>query len=399
MKDCSAVAGRPRFDLADIVREYRAQLESTIRLCTTQTRVLSAIELCRTAALGGHIDRCHACGCTTPAYNSCRNRHCPKCQALAAQKWIWSRTARLLPAQHFHVVMTLPAELRPLARAFPRKVYDALFAYTHETLSELGSTRLNANLGITMILHTWTRELKFHPHVHAIVTAGGLSRDGAGWNPSNKKYLFPVDVIGALVRGKMLEWLRTTRRIGGFDAFDEFLDPQAFERLMSRLASHNWIAYAKKPFRDSSHVMKYLGRYTHRVAIANGRIVDVTETSVTFRTKSGKLVSVPPVEFLRRFCLHILPPGFNKIRHYGLYSSAASATTYVHAKRALEPVKAGDVSPLPNAPPSSAELPWQEYLRSLTGRDVNHCRDCGALIEHLPIARPLCRAPPRPLAS
>jgi Putative transposase/Transposase zinc-binding domain len=394
MKDCSAKAGRPRFDIVDIVREHRAQLEATVQLCATQKRVLSAIELCRTAALGGHIDRCHACGSTTPAYNSCRNRHCPKCQALAAEKWVWARTTRLLPVRHFHVVTTLPAELRPLARAFPRQLYDALFTCTSETLSELASSRLDASLGVTMILHTWTRELKFHPHVHAIVTAGGLSSDGTHWNHSNKKYLFPVEVIGALVKGKMLDWLRTAERRGAFNAFDEFLDPQAFERLISRLASRNWIAYVKKPFRDSIHVMKYLGRYTHRVAIANGRIVDVTATCVTFGTKSGKLVSVPSVEFLRRFCLHVLPPGFNKIRHYGLYSSAASEKTYVQAKQVLESTYPENGAPRVTNAPSPTELSWQEHLRRLTGRDVNYCRNCGALIEHLPIARPAARAPP-----
>lgn len=394
MKDCSALAGRPRFDIADIVRDHRAQLEATVPLSTAQRRVLSAIGLCRTAALGGHIEQCRSCGLKTQAYNSCRNRHCPKCQLLAAEKWIWARTARLLPVRHFHVVQTLPAELRPLARAFPRVLYDALFACTSETLFELGQSRLDATLGVTMVLHTWTREMNFHPHVHAIVTAGGLSRNGDGWNHSNKKYLFPVEVIGALVKGKMLDWLRSTQRRGDFDAFDEFLDPEAFDRLMSRLASHNWVAYAKKPFRDSTHVMKYLGRYTHRVAIANSRIVEVTETSVAFRTKTGKVTTVSPVEFLRRFCLHVLPPGFNKIRHYGLYSSAALASTHVLANEKLLLSAPGFNPATVNASPVKAET-WPEHLRRIMGRDLNSCRICGNPVEHQPLPQTCSRPQPR----
>jgi hypothetical protein len=394
MKDCAAKAGRPRFDIGDIVRDHRAQLEAKVRLCTAQRRVLSAIGLCRTAALGGHVDRCRSCGLKTPAYNSCRNRHCPKCQSLAAEKWIWARTTKLLPARHFHVVMTMPAELRPLTRAFPRMLYDALFACTSETLLELGRTRLDATLGITMVLHTWTREMQFHPHVHSIVTAGGLSHDGTHWNHSGKKYLFPVDVIGDLVKGKMLDWLRSTKRCGAFDTFDEFLDPEAFDRLMSRLASHNWVAYAKKPFRDSTHVMKYLGRYTHRVAIANSRIVEVTEATVAFRTKAGKVLAVSPVEFLRRFCLHVLPPGFNKIRHYGLYSSAALTTTHVLAREHL--VRQSTSSgPATVKQASARELTWPEHLRRIRRRDINACRACGNLVEHMPLPRMLGRAPPQ----
>lgn len=395
MKDCSALAGRPRFDIADIVRDHRAQLEATVPLCMAQRRVLSAIELCRTAALGGHMDRCRSCGHETQAYNSCRNRHCPKCQSLAAEKWIGSRTAKLLPTRHFHVVVTMPAELRPLTRAFPRLLYDALFACTSETLLELGQSRLDATLGITMVLHTWTREMKFHPHVHAIVTAGGLACDGATWNHSNKQYLFPVEVIGELVRGKMLDWLKRSHRRGVFDTFDEFFDPEAFDRLISRLWSHDWVVYAKKPFRDSTHVMKYLGRYTHRVAIANSRIVDVTDTSVAFRTKAGKVITVSPVEFLRRFCLHVLPAGFNKIRHYGLYSSAALNTTHVIAKAMLTSSVLNNATlPVTAAP---ITLTWQQHLRLLTARDVNACPVCGAPVDHLPVARILSR--PSPQAS
>lgn len=206
MAHCLASAGRPHFEIADIVRAHRAELEMKLRLTIAQRRVLSAIELCRTAALGGHLDVCRRCGFHRPAYNSCRNRHCPKCQALAQEKWIAARSERVLPVGHFHVVFTLPSELRPLTRAFPKLLFEALFSLASETLLELGQTRLGGLLGVTMILHTWTRDLRFHPHVHAIVSAGVL--DSAGlWQTTNIKYLFPAQVLAEIFRGKMLAFL------------------------------------------------------------------------------------------------------------------------------------------------------------------------------------------------
>ncbi|WP_394844955.1 transposase zinc-binding domain-containing protein [Pendulispora brunnea] len=203
------------------MRRHRHELERTESVTLSQRRVLSAIELCRTAALGGHVEVCRACGHQTPAYNSCRNRHCPKCQALAQERWIGSRAERLLPVQHFHVVFTVPSELRALAKYRPREVFGALFAAASETLAELGETHLSARLGITMVLHTWTRELVFHPHVHAIVTAGGLALSGDRWIASRAKYLFPVHVMGALLRGKMMATLSAlyTRGARGLPRF------------------------------------------------------------------------------------------------------------------------------------------------------------------------------------
>ncbi|MGH7288923.1 MAG: IS91 family transposase, partial [Myxococcota bacterium] len=195
-----ASAGRPRFDIADIVRRHRPALEAEEHLTLAQRRVLSAIEVCRTAALGGHLDVCRSCGYEHPSYNSCRNRHCPKCQALDQERWIAARSARLLPVQHFHVVFTLPSELRALARYRPREIFGALFSAASATLVELGQSRLGALLGVTMVLHTWTRDLRYHPHTHAIVSAGGLDLAGNGWNASSPKYLFPVDVMRALLR-------------------------------------------------------------------------------------------------------------------------------------------------------------------------------------------------------
>jgi hypothetical protein len=386
-----ASAGRPRFDIADIVRQHRPALEAEVPLTLVQRKVLSAMTLCRTAALGGHVDVCRSCGFERPAYNSCRNRHCPKCQALRQEKWIAARTERLLSVRHFHVVFTLPSELRTLGQCCPREIFGALFSAASETLVELGKSRLGARLGVTMVLHTWTRELRFHPHVHALVTAGGLAMDGSRWAPSSTKYLFPVEVMGSLLRGKMLASLRALHARGAFARFSDFADPEGFDRLMSKLArAKRWIVYAKKPFKRVDHVLKYLGRYTHRVGIANSRLVDVRDDAVTFRTKNGKTVTVTPLEFLRRFVQHVLPDGFHKIRHYGLYAGAAEEA-HLTARDHLAP------TPQPPSTTTATEPEWDAQLREVTGRDVHRCPHCGDTIEHRPVPAPLGRAPPHSL--
>ncbi|MDP1830752.1 MAG: transposase zinc-binding domain-containing protein [Geothrix sp.] len=237
---------RPRFDIAGIVRLHRRALEAEHRLTRSQKRVLTAISRCRTAALGGHLEVCTGCGREHPVYNSCRNRHCPKCQALAQQKWIDAWAERILPVRHFHVVFTPPSELRPLAMRHPTEVYTALFRSVSELLLELGRTHLGATLGQTMVLHTWTRELHFHPHIHVLVTAGGLSLDGQRFVHTRKDFLFPVKVMGQLLRGKMLDALRKLYRKGVFPE----LNQEAFNRLMASLATHkSWVVYSKAPFR------------------------------------------------------------------------------------------------------------------------------------------------------
>ncbi len=391
---CPGYPGQPRFEVADIVRRHRDELEREVALNTCQRRALSAMANCRTAALGGHLDVCPGCGFERPSYNSCRNRHCCKCQAPAQEHWIAARSERLLPVSHWHVVFTLPSQLRSLARCFPRLIFDALFHAASETLLELGQSRVHAQLGVTMVLHTWTRELTFHPHVHALVTAGGLSPDAASWVPSSRKYLFPLEVMGQLLRGKMLAALRRLHARGHFAQFDGFRDPQGFEHLMSQLARCHWLVYAKRPFREAEHVVAYLGRYTHRVAISNSRLVDVTTDTVTFRTKNGQTVTLLPVEFLRRLVLHVLPDGFHKIRHYGLYAGFNVQRSLVVARQLLTErsesccVLATTVSPTPT--PSAS---WAARLLACTGRDVAHCPRCGAPLQRHPMA-PNCRAPP-----
>ena len=382
-----ASAGRPRYDIADIVRRHRVELEDGCILSVAQRRVLSAIELCRTAALGGHVDVCRTCGHEHPAYNSCRNRHCPKCQALAQERWIRARSERLLPVQHFHVVFTLPAQLRSLAKFRPRELFDALFGAASAALLELGDARLVAQLGATMVLHTWTRDLRFHPHVHAIVTAGGASHaTPTRWIASSPRYLFPVRVIGALLRGKMMAALRAMHAGGLFAGFGQFDDPQGFDRLMARLARTRWIVYAKKPFPSAEHVLRYLGRYTHRVAISSSRIVAVTDNTVTWRTKDGQTCTTTPVEFLRRFVQHVLPDGLHKIRHYGLYAGACT-TALAIARATIE------ASTPPAVVARSVEPTWTALLAELTGRDVRSCPICGTALERFAVA-PTARAPP-----
>ena len=363
---------RPRFDIADIVRLHRRALEAEHRLSRFQKRVLTLISRCRTAALGGHLEVCTGCGREHPVYNSCRNRHCPKCQALAQQKWIDARAERILPVRHFHVVSAPPSELRSLARWHPVEVYTALFRSVSELLLELGRTRLNATLGLTMVLHTWTRELHFHPHLHVLVTAGGLSLDGQRFVHVRKGYLFPVRVMGQLLRGKVLGALRKLRRKGTFPE----LSDAAFNRLMASLAAHqSWVVYSKAPFRRSQHVLSYLGRYTHPVGIANSRILDVGPEHVTFRTKGQQTTTVHPVEFLRRFVQHVLPVGFHKIRHAGLYASARPGGLLERA-RALLPVP----KPHKDAPPVVTDAP-------------RTCAHCGGMIMRFPLSA-MPRAPP-----
>jgi hypothetical protein len=370
-----------RFDIADIVRGHRHELESAHRLTRAQKRVLTDIAQCRTAALGGHLDHCNHCGYEHPSYNSCRNRHCPKCQALAQEKWIEARRQRMLDVRHFHVVFTLPAELRSIARFAPEVVFDLLFHAAQRTLLEFGQRRLGAALGATLVLHTWTRALRFHPHVHAIVTAGGLTADGSRWVPTSRRYLFPVHAMSIVFRAKMLGALNHAHRRQAFAGFRAFEDSQAFDRLLQRVARLSWNVYAKAPFKLGRHVLDYLGRYTHRVGLANSRLLAVSEHAVTFRTKGAGVETLSPVVFLRRFVQHVLPDGFHKIRHIGLYAGAATARSDL-ARGLL-----GD--PRPRATITT----WREHLRQLTGRDISICPSCGAALVALPL--PNERAPPR----
>lgn len=363
---------RPVHDIADIVRTHRGNLEKRHWLSRSQKRVLTAISRCRTAALGGHLEVCTGCGREHPVYNSCRNRHCPKCQASAQQKWIDARAKRILDLPHFHLVFTLPSELKPLAKRYSTEVYGALSQVVSELLLELGRTKYKATLGLTMVLHTWTRDLRFHPHLHVLATAGGLSWDRKRFvhvrksRRSGKRFLFDVEVMGLLLRGKMLDALRKLHQKGTFTRLAS-LD---FHRMMARAARHRgWVVYAKEPFSRSQYVLAYLGRYTHRVGIANSRLLDVGPDHVTFRTKGKGTAILHPVDFLGRFIQHVLPDGFHKIRHAGLYASPG----LLEEARALLPQR----SPAPLTEPYGP-------------KEAARCSDCGGLILRIRLAR----APP-----
>lgn len=370
----------PRFELADIVRTHRAVLESRQSLTPEQRRVLTDIVQCRTPVLGGHLDLCESCGYEHPSYNSCRDRHCPKCQALAQENWIEQQRARLADVPHFHVVFTLPAELRPLAAFVPRVVYSMLFQCAAATLRAFGQSRLKATIGATLVLHTWTKELHYHPHVHAIVSGGGLRDDGT-WVPSQQTFLFPVKAMSRVFRGKMRDALRRAYQNGAFQDFDDFRDPEAFDRLSSRLAKLNWYVYAKRSFSRAKYVLEYLGRYTHRVAISNSRLLDVSCDRIIIRTRGSGRAAMTPIELLQRFVWHVLPKGFHKIRHFGLYATSKAA--------------------VPRQPPiaeaSHTTPSFRETLQVLTGRDVTVCPRCGCIL----VTRllPPERAPPGALAA
>ena len=341
---------------------------------------MRAIEVCRTEVLGGHLDVCDRCGHSQATYNSCRNRHCPKCQSLSQAKWIEERTERLLPVHYFHVVFTLPSSLRTLCRRNQRAFYKLLFAAASKTLITLGEDdkHLGAQLGITAVLHTWTRELEFHPHLHCIVTGGGLSLDGTKWVPTRSTFLFPVKVLSRLFRGIFLDGLKRAVEEGAVR-----LDDIDLKKLLDALYQSEWVVYAKRPFGGPEQVFQYLGRYTHRVGLSNQRIISFDESGVRFATKGGRAITLAPPEFIRRFLLHVLPSGFVKIRHYGLWASGNVATRLATAKSLLP---AAPIAPLPAAelPPFDVALDWQRRLLLLVGIDVTRCPRCkeGRMIPH-----------------
>ena len=386
-------------EVAEIFRAHGEVYRQTHALSPEQRATMRAIEACRTQVLGGHVDVCDACAFARPAYNSCRNRHCPKCQALTQAAWIEKRMERILPTHYFHVVFTLPHQLLPLALRNRKAIFDLLFAAAARTLLELGKDekRLAAQLGVTAVLHTWTRDLRFHPHVHCIVTGGGLAPNGERWISSRQKYLFPVRVLSGLFRGKFLDGLayayeRGALNLGG--ACAELADPETFGRLKDILYRKDWVVYAKRPFAGPEQVFRYLGRYTHRVGISNHRLVSFDEHGVCFGTKGGKHAIVPPEEFIRRFLLHVLPSGYVKIRHFGLLAGSNVNTKLADARRILGAASnTGDASPSTATSTATSTVTWEERLRSITGVDVEICPHCGGCMIHRPLSeRPPCFA-------
>ena len=346
------------------------------------------------------MDKCANCDFAEPSYNSCRNRHCPKCQALAQARWLAERRRRILPTHYFHVVFTLPSELRQLARWNRKKLYGLLFRAASQTLLALGRDpkMLGAVLGVTAVLHTWTRDLRFHPHLHCIVTGGGLALDQDRWIASRKNYLFPVKVLAKLFRAKLLDGLKHARRKGELALPPRLLSASAFKALITKLFNKNWVVYAKKPFAGADQVFAYLGRYTHRVAISNHRIINYDGLNVTIRTRGDDSVTMTAETFIARFVEHVLPRGFTKIRHFGLMAPSNVNTRLVAARVALLKQQAHQSTPIPLEVLPASD--WRTVLELLCGIDLTLCPRCGTkgiqrfALEHASQRPVMPRGPP-----
>ena len=348
------VAARPHLEVADVIRSHgEAFLQKYgSHLTPAQKKALRDLAVCRTAALGGHVERCLDCGHERPAYNSCRNRHCPKCQALSRARWLERESGYLLPVEYHHVVFTLPAELADLALSNASALYNLLMQSAAETLREVSANpqRLGAQVGVLMVLHTWGQNLHHHPHVHCVVTGGGLSCNARGevdasprWVSCRPGFFLPVRVLSRVYRGKFLAGLRALHTAGKLTLPGALAEPTAFTAWLSPWYAKDWVVYAKPPFGGPEQVLKYLARYTHRVALSNHRLVKLEEGRVTFRyrdyadSRKEKLLTLSAEEFLRRFVQHVLPKGFMKIRHYGLLSSRHREARLHLSRRLLLP--------------------------------------------------------------
>lgn len=305
----ASTALRPDFEVADIFRKYGPEYRRNHSLTERQTKAMIDIERCRTAVLGGHLDMCDHCGYSAPSYNSCGNRNCPKCQGLVQAKWIQKQEKQIPPIHYFHSVVTLPAEIRPLAMANPRLVYSLLFRCAADALLTLGRDpkRLGALIGFIAVLHTWTREMLYHPHLHFIIPGGGIDQNNK-WVSAKDDFFIYVKVIGKLFRGKFLHALNREYLKGSLRG--RLADENFFPKLREQLYKINWNAYAQKPFGGPENVFQYLGRYTHRVAVSNQRLIAFDDNGVTFHTKNQQQITIAPEEFIRRFLLHVLPYGF-----------------------------------------------------------------------------------------
>ena len=358
---------RPPLEVADIFRAvgpaWRAAHAGHISLA--QLKVMSAIETCRTAALGGHIEGCEECGHRRIAYNSCRNRHCPKCQAAAAREWLAAREADLLPVGYFHVVFTVPAEIADIAFHNKAVIYDLLFQAASQTMLTIAADRrhLGARIGITAVLHTWGSTMTHHPHIHMVVPGGGISLDSERWISSRPAFLLPVRVLSKLFRRLFLTRLHELHAEARLHFFGDKValnDRRAFLRYLAPLRKKNWVVYAKPPFAGPEAVLAYLSRYTHRVAISNRRLISFDETGVTIRYKDyrrdgaerQRTMTLAADEFIRRFLLHVLPKGFHRIRHYGLLATAGRKANVALARQLLAvPATAEPEEPAPPPDP------------------------------------------------
>lgn len=364
-------------EVQDIFLKYANNYRTNHKLTLVQHKAMSAIQKCRTSELGGHKEVCDNCGHARISYNSCRNRHCPKCQAFAKERWIDNQKRNLLNIGYFHVVFTIPDSLNSITYQNQKVVYTLLFKAVAETLAELASDKkyLGAKIGFSSILHTWGQNLMHHPHIHCIVPGGGLSSIGK-WVNSRKKFFIPVKVLSRKFRGKFLHYLKQLYAQDKleFQGSQTYLaDNKEFEKLLSSLYSEEWVVYCKPPFKNAACVVEYLGRYTHRVAISNNRIVNIINDSVSFKwrdykdSSKHKVMTLSAVEFIRRFLIHILPNGFMKIRHYGLLGNRNKTTKLKICKQ------------LTHTPLLLGEKPTTlQLILKLTGKDLSKCPNCGS---------------------
>ncbi|MEM8801197.1 MAG: IS91 family transposase [Pseudomonadota bacterium] len=395
---------RTKLEVADIFRRYGPawRRANAGHVSLSQLKVMSAIEACRTEALGGHVAACMKCGHQHIAYNSCKNRHCPKCQGPAARDWMAARAEDLLPVEYFHVVFTLPAEIARIALWNKRAVYGLLFRASAETVMTIAADpkRLGARIGMTSVLHTWGSALTHHPHIHMIVPGGGLSPDGSRWVACKPGFFLHVRVLARLFRRLFVEGLMAQHRTGQLAFFGDLTklaDAEAFAAYLAPLRKTDWVVYAKPPFGGPEAVLAYLSRYTHRVAISNSRLVSADADTVTFRwkdyrIKSGdrmKVMRLDTHEFIRRFLMHVLPDGFHRIRHYGLLASAQRKANIAKARSLI-----GASAPAQEPPPDSEPAP-------LTLREPCPC--CAGTMRIIETFRrgeiPRSRAPPRKQAA
>ena len=362
-------------EVADIFRQYGAGFRQQYKLSAAQLKAMHAIERCRTVSLGGHVDACQQCGTMLVSYNSCRNRPCPKCQAIARQRWLQARKEELLPLTYFHVVFTLPHALNSVIQCNEALGYDLLFKAAAQSVKELCEDKkyLGATPGIMAILHTWGQNLMYHPHIHCIIPAGGLTKDSC-WKQGRDGFFLPVKVVSRLFRGKFLSILRqyyAKRKLKFYGRATSLSEVLVFKALMRKLYAQEWVVYAKRPFGGPEQVLSYLGRYTHRVAIANHRLIKIEKDQVYFRWKDyrqqgqQKVMKLEAKEFIRRFLMHILPAGFCKIRYYGFLATRNRKQRLNHIREILNY--------------QAHKLPmrtWQEWFYELTGIMPGYCPQC-----------------------
>lgn len=409
---CCAAAGgavgesgqkRPHLEVADVFRQYGKDYRRVHPLPPSQRRIIRAIELCRTPALGGHVEQCDTCGFERHAYNSCRNRHCPKCQALAKARWLEARMAELLPVAYFHNVFTLPHEINPIALCNKKVVFDILFKAVAETLQEFAADpkhRLGGKIGFTAILHTWDQKLLDHIHLHCVIPAGVLSSDGSHWTHARKNFLFHVKALAEVFRGKFICFLRQAFADGKLifpGKTAAFATQEGFSRLIVQLYQKNWVVYSKAPFAGPKKVLDYLGRYTHRVAISNYRILAVENGSVTFSYRDRrdgnkrKVMTLKAEEFIRRFLLHTLPASFMRIRHFGFLANRSKQRDLPRCRELLG---------LSAEIPEPTEKSNEELMYQLTGEKLTKCPCCKKgnmhVVAELPKLSPVISERPQP---